>query len=179
MPADLTERYVDPPSGWPAAEELAERAAGVDLLLLPEEIRESERGNIAPFRADAQELRVVARENGLQAELVIPAEAQPAVYSEHAAEWVLPVILSLPAGVAVNLISTWIQGRLDKRKRGEPMPTLRYRQAELIDGQIRVRELEGHADAVIAVLGGQKPPPRVGHPTTLDTGDEAASDRGE
>jgi hypothetical protein len=159
VPTDVTERYVEPPKGWPNADELAERARRA-LLLLPEETRDGPDGIVAPFRADAQELRVVAREHGLQAELVIPDGAQTAVYSERAADWVLPFILSLPTGIALNLVSNWIQARLDARKSGEPMPTLRYRQAELTEGQARVRELEGPADAVVALLrGGQLTPP--------------------
>lgn len=143
---------MDPLRGWPTAAELAERGASADLLILPEETRDREGATVAPFRAYAQELRVVAREGGMRAELVVPEGSQVAVYSEHAAEWVLPVVFGVPASVVASLVANWIQARLDSRRRGAPMPTVRYCQAELAGDQVRVREVEGPADAVIAVL---------------------------
>lgn len=152
MKREVSERFVDPPRGWPTATELTERAASADLLILPEDTRDRAGSKVAPFRAYAQELRVVARESGMQAELVVPDRTQVAVYSEHAAEWVLPVVFGVPASVAATLVANWIQARLNSRRRRAPMPRVRYRQAELAGDQVRVREIEGPADAVIAVL---------------------------
>jgi len=152
MKPEVIERFVAPPRGWPTATELTERAASADLLILPEDARDRAGSKVAPFRRYAQDLRVVARESGLRAELVVPDGTQVAVYSEHAAEWVLPVMFGVPASVVATLVANWLQARLDSRRRGAPMPTVLYREAELAGDQVRVREVEGPADAVIAML---------------------------
>jgi hypothetical protein len=152
MKPTLSERFVDPPSGWPTATELAERAASADLLLLPEDTRDCAGSKVAPFRRYTQDLRVVARESGIRADLVVPDGTQVAAYSEHAAEWVLPVVFGIPASVVATLVANWLQARMDSRRPGAPMPTVRYREAELRGDQVRVREVEGPVDAVIAML---------------------------
>lgn len=151
--SQVTERYREPPPGWPSAADLTSRSRGVGVFLLPEDVRDlGQEGLVAPFRVQAQELRVLAQESGLRAELVVPEGARPTVYSEHAADWVLPVVFSVPATVAANLVSQWIWSRLLTRHDESSMPTLRYREAQLDGDRIRVREIDGPADAVRAIL---------------------------
>ncbi len=152
MAPEVSDTYADPPATWPDARELLARANSGVLLLLPEQAQVENNTTIAPFRSYAQDLRVLAREQGHRAELVVPDGAQPAVYSEHAAEWVLPVVFSVPATVAANLIAVWIDRRLRGRGRGEATPIVRYREARIVRDQFKVREIEGPADKVRDML---------------------------
>lgn len=122
------------------------------LVLLPDTLSPVEGQVVAGFREGAQALRVRAKQEGLSVKVVVPEGARRGQYSEHAAEWVLPLILEVPAAAVGQLIANEIQGRIDAwRKQGRShTPTLRYREV-LVDEATQkatVRELEGPADEV-------------------------------
>lgn len=153
----VTERWVDPSEAWPPADELAELAAGADLLLLPDRVDTKPDGTtIASFREEAQAFRVNAMREGIAVEMVRPEGSTLAAYREHAAEWILPALLAGPIPIVINLISNHIQRWIDDRAEGDRMPNLRYREAHLESGSVRVRELEGPADEVLKVLQGER-----------------------
>ena len=152
MHPEVSDTYAEPPATWPDAPELLARANSGVLLLLPEQTQVEDNTTIAPFRSYAQDLRVLAREQGHSAELVVPEGARPTIYSEHAADWVLPVVFSVPATVAANLIAEWIDRRLRGRGRDEATPVARYREARIVGNQFKVREIEGPADKVRDML---------------------------
>ena len=127
------------------------------LVLLPDQLVERDGERIAGFRQDAQALRVRAMEAGIDVELVLPNGAKPGIYSEHDADWVLPLILSVPGGVIAVLVANELQRLLDawREQRGaSAQPTTRYRELVLsADGsEAKVVEIEGPAEDVILVL---------------------------
>lgn len=122
------------------------------LVLLPDTLSLVDGQMVAGFREGAQALRVRARQNRIPVEVVVPEGARPGHYSEHAADWVLPLVLGVPAATVAQLIATEIQRWIDEwREQGRSrMPTLRYREV-LVDEATQkttVRELEGPADEV-------------------------------
>lgn len=124
------------------------------LVLLPETVSQFDGQMVAGFREGAQALRVRARQEGVPVELVVPEGARPGQYTEHAADWVLPLILGIPVGVVCQLIANEIQRLIDEwcepgRSR---TPRLRYREVVVDEATqaVRVRELEGPADEVAA-----------------------------
>ena len=150
---EVHERWTERGQGWPTADELAQRAFGTDLLILPDLVEVKADGTtIASFREEAQAFRVDALRAGLTVDLVAPDGSERAAYREHAADWVLPVLLAGPVPVVVTLITNRIQRWMDDRAEGDPVPTVRYREAHIEDGKIRVRELEGLADEVAKML---------------------------
>lgn len=149
----VTERWNSPPDGWPPASELEGLRARADLVLLPDRVERSSEGTvIAAFREDAQAFRVDAIQEGLTVELSRPPNSQVAAYREHAAEWVLPFLLGIPTSVVTVLVANRLQRWLDSRRTARVVPTVRYREARLDGGEVRVRELEGPADEVISFL---------------------------
>jgi hypothetical protein len=88
----------------------------------------------------------------LKVELATPPEAEVAAYREHAAEWVVPFVLGIPTAIVIPLITNRIQRWLDERRPTESVPVLKYREATVIDGHVRVREVEGPADEVMGAL---------------------------
>jgi hypothetical protein len=134
------------------AAELVSRRRSDALVLLPDTLSPVDGQMVAGFREGAQPLRVRARQEGVPVEVVVPEGARPGHYSEHAADWVLPLILEVPAATVAQLIASEIQRWLDEwRKQGRSRtPTLRYREV-VVDKAAQtttVRELEGPADEV-------------------------------
>lgn len=157
----ITERLVDPLQAWPSAGELAELEEEGHLILLPDRLDDTKEGTLASFRDEAQVFRVAARQQGLRVTMVMPEGAKPAVYREHAADWVLAAIVAVPGATIAMLIGNEIQRRLDKW-RGEgsgETPNLTYREAIRIGDEVRMRELTGPADEVADLLRGGGPPP--------------------
>jgi hypothetical protein len=149
----VEERWLAVPEGWPSPEELEDLRAAADLTLLPDRLERSGGDTVvAAFREEAQAFRVDALGQGLTVNLVRPPESELAAYREHAADWVLPYILGIPTTVVTGLIVHRLQKWADGRKAGDPAPTVRYREARVIDGETKVRELEGPADEVAALL---------------------------
>lgn len=145
-------KTVRPGSEHLDAAELVSRRRGDALVLLPDTLSPVDGQIVAGFREGAQALRVRAREEGIPVEVVVPEGARPGQYSEHAAEWVLPLILGVPAATVAQLIANEIQRWIDAwREQGRSRtPTLRYREV-LVDEATQkatVRELEGPADEV-------------------------------
>lgn len=145
---------------WPPPEELAERVATGGVFFLPDDVSDVDGETVAAFRETAQALRVRASKDGVPVEFVAPAGARLGVYRERAAEWILPFVLSIPAGVAINLVANEIQRFIDSRRRAEAHapPSIRYREAIIQDGRTTVRELIGPADEVLAILRGAGTP---------------------
>jgi hypothetical protein len=149
----VNERQLDALEIWPSAHELSQRLAVGGLVLLPDEVSEVEGERVASFREAAQALRVGAKEAGIPVELVAPPGARLGVYRERAADWVLPYVLSIPAGVVIGLIVNEIQRVLDAARRsGQAIPTFRFREVVIEDGRTTVRELSGPADEVLSTL---------------------------
>lgn len=122
------------------------------LVLLPDTLEPVNGQMVAGFRQGAQSLRVHAKEQGIPVEVVVPEGARPGHYSEHAADWVLPLVLGVPAGVVASLIANEVQRWIDRwRDQGRSrIPTLRYREVVIdeVTQKATVRELEGPADEV-------------------------------
>lgn len=122
------------------------------LVLLPDTLSPVDGEMVAGFRQGAQALRVRAKQQGLPVELIVPEGARPGHYSEHAADWVLPLILSVPSAVVAQLIANEIQRWIKAwREQGRSRtPTLRYREVFVDEATQKagVRELEGPADEV-------------------------------
>lgn len=142
--------------GWPSAEELSERLDADKLVILPDQVDESNDELIAAFRRDAQEIRVTGKEAGLEVELYSPPGARLGVYEEHAADWILPALASFPLSVAGTLVANLIQARIDAWKTddvdGQEMPVVRYRELDIDGDQTRLHEIEGPADQVRDIL---------------------------
>jgi hypothetical protein len=122
------------------------------LVLLPDTLSQIDGQMVAGFRAGAQSLRVAARQEGIPVDVVVPEGARPGRYAEHAADWVLPLILEVPAATVAQLIAAEVQQRIAVwRQQGRSrMPTLRYREVHVDQAtrEATVRELEGPADEV-------------------------------
>ena len=123
------------------------------LVLLPDTLSEVNGQMVAGFRAGAQALRVRAKQSGVPSEVVVPEGARAGHYAEHGADWVLPIVLGVPAATVAQLIAGEIQRWLDDwREEGRSrIPTLRYREivSDAATQQPTVRELEGPADEVV------------------------------
>src|SRR3954453_22209281 len=79
----------------------------------------------AAFRADAQLLRVAGDSIDVEVALASPEGAERTIYSEHAADWILPIVMELSKGVAAELIASAIVRRLKGLRRGDRMPIVR------------------------------------------------------
>src|SRR4051794_32654358 len=89
------------------------------LVFLPDAISPVDGEMVAAFRERAQALKVGAKNAGVTVEFMAPAGVRVGVYSEHAADWVLPLILGVPGATVATLLATQIQGWLDEwRKKG-------------------------------------------------------------
>lgn len=146
----LSERLSDPPEHWPSASALRQAAAEGTFVLLPDDVRDVDGTLTAFFRTDAQALRVRAATAGLRPILLTPEGAEVAGYSEYAADWVLPVVLtavlSIPAGVVADVIHDSIANK------SGPPPSVRYREAVVDGDKVRLREVEGPADEIERLL---------------------------
>jgi molybdopterin-biosynthesis enzyme MoeA-like protein len=134
----------------------AGRSASEGLVLLPDVLSPIDGELIGGFRPPAQALRVSALKRGIPVELALPEGAKAGFYSEHTADWVLPLILGVPTAIVASLVATQLQRGLDAwRSRGTArVPTVRYREAitEGREDRTYVREIEGPADAVLEWL---------------------------
>jgi hypothetical protein len=104
--------------------------------------------------------RVDAIEAGLDVELVVPSDARAGEYSEHAADWVLPLMLSVPGGAVAALVANEIQRRLDAwraARKEARTPIARYREVVLDQDRQTMRqiEIEGPADELAEWLRGR------------------------
>jgi hypothetical protein len=173
----LTERLTDPPEHWPSADVLRKATTEGSFVLLPDDVRDVDGTLTAFFRTDAQALRVRASNAGLKPVLLAPDGAEVAGYSEYAADWVLPVVvtaaLSIPSAVVADVIH---DGIANKPESGGAAPTVRYREAVVDGDRVRVREIEGPADEVERLLrerGAQmKLPPLSPVPPPLPSADD-------
>ena len=160
----VDERLSDPFTAWPPADELEKLGSEADLVLLPDVIDSGKDGDFAGFRDEAQALRVEARAEGLTVLMYHPEGTGLAVYREHAADWVLPVVLavaSVPLSVISGLIVNRIQRAID-RGQVEPATKLIYREAVVIDGNAHLRQIEGTPEDVARFLRERaqlEPPP--------------------
>jgi len=124
------------------------------IAVLPESVTEIDGNLVAGFRPDMQAIGVLAAEAGVAVELLLPDGAEPGLYSEHDADWVLPLFLELSNGVTAGLIANYLQRLYDEwRGRNSGMPTVRHREViSAPDGTEVVRELEGPAPEIIEWL---------------------------
>lgn len=151
--------------------ELLERQGANALVLLPDTLSAVDGQMVAGFRQGAQALRVRAKQEGVPVEVVVPEGARPGHYAEHAADWVLPLILGVPAAAVGTLIANEVQRWIDEW-RGEGRsrtPTLRYREVHVdeVTMKAELREIEGPADEVADWLA-RRP--------ALDVGDDPQDD---
>jgi hypothetical protein len=175
----VTERLAAAPQGWPSAGELAELGDEGHLVLLPDRLDDTDEGLLASFRDDAQVFRVAARQQGLRVTILMPDGAKPAVYREHAADWVLAAVVAVPGGAISMLIGNEIQRRLDKW-RGEgstEIPNLIYREAVRVGDEVRMRELIGPADEVADLLrSSEAQAPHVGRQVDVEAAESRRVD---
>src|SRR3954467_14515032 len=110
--------------------ELARLQGGDALVVLPDTLSPVDGQMVAGFRPGAQALRVRAEEEGVPVTVLVLNGARAGRYSEHAAEWVLPLILGVPAASAAQLIANEIQRWIaEGREQGRsPIPLLSYRE---------------------------------------------------
>ncbi len=150
----LLEKSHDAPTHLPSADELLTMRRSGALVLFPDEVSSVEGQPVAGFREGTQELRVGAKRIGLDVELVVPEGAKPGHYSEHAADWVLPLVLSMPTAVVATLIANQLQVWIDRwRDTGASrMPIARYREVVIDEtqGRTAIKEIEGPADEILA-----------------------------
>jgi hypothetical protein len=133
---------------------LAEAAAGAEFVVLPERIREVRGSAVAPFRREVQQLRGYIRENGHSVALALPEGVETAAYQEHAAEWVLPIVLfaaDVPVSVACNLFANWIWSIIGPARDSEDGVHVRLAH-ELPDGTLELLEVRGNVEDVVRVL---------------------------
>jgi hypothetical protein len=151
-----------PAEHLPPAAALAKLVAEDRLVLLPDQVIEVGDERIAGFRPESKALRVDALDARLEVDLVVPAGARAGEYTEHAADWVLPLILSVPGGAIGTLVANEIQRRLDAwraARKQAPTPTARFREV-VIDQDLqtlRQIEIEGPADELAEWLRSRSP----------------------
>jgi hypothetical protein len=125
------------------------------LTLFPDRIEAHDDVVVASYRPDAQALRVVAEQLGLKVTVVAPKGAKKGIYTEHAADWVLPLI-EIPDAVVAAFIVAYLDHRLKGWRAGSSArraPVVRYREVERsADGATQEREIEGPAEDVMAWL---------------------------
>jgi hypothetical protein len=159
----VTERTVDPPSGWPDASILSNLAKGHRLVLLPDRVEELNGELRASYRDDAQALRVAAQRAGMEVVFGAPDGAKPATYREHDATLVLSFVLSIPGGLIGTLLANEIQRHLDRWRdeKTDDVAQLKVRAREVVieAGRTKVREIEGPGEEVVAWLSQPVPEP--------------------
>lgn len=170
---DVRESDHEALDGWPTASELEAFTSTTDLVVLPDRVQQNDDGSVVAFREEAQPLRVEGQAQGLTVTLFQPPDSTLAAFREDAAVLVLPIIFIATAVVipVVNtLISNRIQRWIDERAADKALPAVIYREAHIVNGDVRMREIVGPADAVLEVLQAERP---GGSPPTLEQGDEA------
>ena len=168
----VTEELLDPPDHWPSADEIASAAASNELVLLPDRLTERDGVVAAAFRGEAQALRVRAQASGHSVLLLAPEGAELAVYSEHAADWVLPVVVAAALAIPGNLVADLLHDAVrEARTQQTSLPVVKVREAVVTEDRVKLREIEGPADEVAKFLeerrpadssgGSQQGPPRL------------------
>lgn len=164
---------MDPPSGWPDASVLSSMSTEDRLVLLPDRIEELNGQLRASYRDDAQALRVAAQRVGMEVVFGAPEGAKPATYREHDATLVLSFVLSIPGGVIGTLLANEIQRHLDRwrSEKTDDVAQLKVRAREVVieAGRTKVREIEGPAEEVVALLRERVPEPAELRTQTDDT----------
>jgi hypothetical protein len=169
---------------WLQPQELLDMADSGRVVLLPDRVGEFAGRPTASFRDDAQALRVAAMAEGREVVMATPEGAGTAIYREHAADWVMPIVFSVPASVVATLVANPIQrflirSREDTGVAASPTPTVRYREATIVDGEVKLREIEGPAPDVISILRSDITEPSSARrlsPAAEHEGDQRASD---
>lgn len=156
MPTDVREPIHESHGDVVAALDLS--ALEVDaVLVVPDKLFNTSKGEFAGYREDTQSLRVFLSQEGLKVQLATPPGAKAVSYEEHDAIWVLPLVVTVVGGTAANVLSQTLINWLQKRKKefGDlEAVKLRYREGELdlSTGKLTVREVEGPIDAVIEAV---------------------------
>lgn len=146
-----------PAAHLPRFDELLALATEGTVVFLPDTVDTVGEKVVAGFRPETQELRVDAIDAGLDVELWIPEGATPGTYSEHAADWVLPLLIGMPADIVAMLVAAALERRLAiwraTRSAGRS-PTVRYRElvTDTSKGEVKQVEIEGTAEDIIDVL---------------------------
>jgi hypothetical protein len=159
----IVERTLDAPEHWPTMEELERVATDGTVIMLPDRLEETDGQLVAAFRLDAQGMRVAATEAGLTPILYAPAGAELAMYTENAADWVLPVIvaavLAFPGQIGATLAADWIEAQMHQQPTAQ---TVIYREAIVQQGSLKLYEIEGAPGDVTQLLRsrGQKGAPQ-------------------
>lgn len=123
----------------------------LDIAILPEFVAQTPEGPVAGFRETTQALRVDLSEAGVRVELAVPEGAAAKPYEEHAADWVLPVILAAPGDVASLLqVVLWIRGWASSHRDER----ISYREAvyDPGTGRFEVRAISGRGDRVADII---------------------------
>lgn len=95
---------------------------------------------------------MAAAEVGVYVTVATPEGAVAGAYAEHAADWVLPLVLSVPVNVVSNLVYDLLKDWLGRRAEGERIPTARFRELIVEGDKVIQRELEGPADEIMQWL---------------------------
>lgn len=123
------------------------------VTLLPDRVTKHEGRTLAAFRPDTAELRAVLRDSGVGVELAAAPDAELATYSEHSADWVLPVVLfvsGIPVGVVTGVIANWLTVKLGTDAKNT---IVHYREGHVrTDGSIDVVEVSGPRDEIAKLL---------------------------
>lgn len=142
------------------------------LVLLPDTVSPVGDELVAGFRDGTQELRVAAIEQGISAAVVRPDGTKPGHYSEHAADWVLPIVQGVVSGAVANLVSGYVQRRWAAWKQSGQSrdPIIRFRElTESASGERRLTEVEGPAPEMLTWLSEER-----GATVELSSGDDDA-----
>jgi hypothetical protein len=144
---------LDAPVHWPTVAELEQVATDGTVIMLPDRLENDADRLVAAFRLDAQGLRVAAKEAGLVPILLAPPGAELAMYTENAADWILPVIvafvLAVPGQIGATLAADWIEGQIPQHPTAQ---TVLYREAVVEHGTLRLYEVEGAPGEVVRLL---------------------------
>jgi hypothetical protein len=143
----------DAPEHWPDLGEIEQALAESGVLLLPEQVAQDDGTTVAFFRTESQEIRVRAKEAGIEPRLLAPAGANLATHSEHAADWVLPTLLAATLAVPAQLAADLIHDRVQGQPHEQIAPAnVCYREAIVEHGRLRLRVIEGPTREVEARL---------------------------
>ncbi len=126
------------------------------LVLLPDSISPVNGTNIAGFRDGTQELRVAALELDLPVKLALPEGTKPGQYSEHSADWVLPILQGIPTSIVADLVAVYILDRWRAWKASGKTrePIMRYRELTTSGetGDRRLVDIQGPPENVLTWL---------------------------
>lgn len=149
----ISERTGEPVANRPSLAEV-QRLVGEGVLgVLPDRVHEVDGRLVAAFRPDTQVIRVAAEAESLSVELMAPDEAELAMYTQYAADWVLPALVCAGMSVPCQILATLLAARIESfRRRSEEPPMVLFREVIEEDGKLTERELRGPADEIEAFL---------------------------